>query len=557
MQNYQTKYQEWCRNPFFDENTKQELLSLQNEKEIEDRFYKDLEFGTAGLRGIMGAGTNRMNPYTVGRATLGLGRFLLERFPDARKKGVVIGFDTRNQSDSLAKSAALVLTALEIPVRLFDQPVPTPVLSFSVRHFGCVSGIVLTASHNPPQYNGYKAYDQYGCQLGIEDAEKVISKVQEISDWSEIPTKGNEDLITLIGNETLSLFTDTVLRQSVFSDENAKKALSLIYTPIHGTGRVCVQDILRKDGFTGVRVVREQEMPDGNFPTVKSPNPEERGALQMGIELAGKTGADLVIGTDPDADRIGVAVSHGGEMILLSGNQVGALLVDFILKNKTVLGENPVVITTIVTSDLGKAIAEKRGCTVQQVLTGFKFIGEKITAFEKEQAQKDPEAHHFVFGYEESYGYLAGTHARDKDAVVAAMLIAEMTAFHKKNGKTLQDALEEIYAEFGYYLDTLDSFTLQGKEGLERISQIMTELRQDPHFLPGVEKTLDFETGVETLPCSNVLKFYLSSGGWVAARPSGTEPKIKFYYSIREENREKAEKTLETIRQTIKAKTGL
>lgn len=557
MLSYQEKYKEWCSSPAFDDDTKKELAALADEKEIEERFYKDLEFGTAGLRGIMGAGTNRVNRYTVGKATLGLAKYLLENDPEKAKKGVVIGYDTRNNSDSLAKISADVLTAFGIPVYLFDQPVPTPVLSFSVRHFGTASGIVLTASHNPPAYNGYKVFDPRGYQIGIEEAEAVLAKMNEMEDWASIPQKGNDALLTMVGDEVLDLFTTVVLRQSTVSDAETKKALKLVYTPIHGTGRKPVLQILEKDGFTDVTVVAEQEMPDGNFPTVKSPNPEERGALLMGIEMAEKIGADIVVGTDPDADRIGCAVMHKGKMSLLTGNQVGALLVDFLLKTKTVLGTNPVVITTIVTGDMGLAIAKKHGCLTQQVLTGFKFIGEKVTGFEAEQADGKADAHHFVLGYEESYGYLAGTHARDKDAVVAAMLIAEMAAYHKKNGKTLVDALEDLYTEHGFFLDKVESFTLQGKEGLERIGEIMTLLRANPDFLPNVETVLDYSKGVEDLPRSNVLKFYLKGGSWVAARPSGTEPKIKFYYCIREKDRSTAEETLSRLQSIIREKTDL
>lgn len=557
MTNVETQYRIWCENDAFDEETRRELLKLTDPKEIEDRFYKDLEFGTAGLRGVMGAGTNRMNRYTVGRATMGLAQYLIEKFPEAKERGVVIGYDTRNQSDTLSRAAADVFTAMGIPTKLFSFAVPTPTLSFAVRHFGCVSGVVVTASHNPPQYNGYKAYDETGCQLGIEAAEAVIAKVNAIGDWSSIPTAGNDALLEMVGAETVEAYTNTVLKQQSFFDAEAKKALKLVYTPIHGSGRIPVLQILEKDGFTDVSVVPEQEMPDGNFPTVKSPNPEERGALLMGIELARKIGADLVIGTDPDSDRIGCAVRQGDEMVLLSGNAQGALLADFLLKNKTVLGSNPVIINTIVSSDLGKRIALAHGCELQQVLTGFKFIGERITQFEKEQKEHAETAHHFVLGYEESYGYLAGTHARDKDAVVASMLIAEMCAYHKKNGKTLCDALEELYLEHGYFLDALDSFTLQGKEGIERIGEIMREIRADHSFLPNVDKVLDYETGIDGLPKANVLKFYFHGGSWLAARPSGTEPKIKFYYSICEENRQKAEESLARLKAAVREKTGL
>lgn len=557
MNDYKKIYTSWCEDSFLDNETKKELISLTDEKEIEDRFYKDLEFGTAGLRGIMGAGTNRMNRYTVGRATLGLAKFLLEKFPEAKEKGVVIGYDTRNQSDTLSRRTAEIFTALGIPVYLFDQPVPTPVVSFAIRHLGCVSGVVLTASHNPPAYNGYKAYDSHGCQLGVEEADVVLKNILCITDFSTVPETGNDALITSVGDELLEKYTDAVLIQSTVKEIEIKKELSLVYTPIHGSGRKPVLMALRKDGFEKVFVVKEQEMPDGNFPTVKSPNPEERGALAMGIALADEVGADLVIGTDPDADRVGVAARKNGEMVLLTGNQVGALLLDFLLKTKTVLGSSPVVITTIVTGEMGKVIAEKAGVEVRHVLTGFKFIGEQVTLFEEEQKKDPATAHHFVLGYEESYGYLAGTHTRDKDAQVASLLIAEMAAYHKARGKSLADALNELYTEHGYFLDRVESFTLQGKDGLEKISAMMETLRRENNILPDVKECIDYATGQGNLPRANVMKFHLGGGSWVAARPSGTEPKIKFYYCIREETAEKANAALEILQKALYPKLGL
>ncbi len=557
MLSYQENYALWSKDPAFDEETRQEVLALRDEKEIEERFYKDLEFGTAGLRGIMGAGTNRINSYTVGRATLGLARHLEKKFPNGKKDGVVIAYDTRMNSDTLARRTADVFTACGFRVYLFDQCVPTPTLSFAVRHFHCVSGVVLTASHNPPIYNGYKAYDETGCQIGIEEAESVLSEIGAIRDWGSLPQKGNDDLLTFVGKELIHAFTDAVLTQSTFEDRKAKENLKLVYTPIHGTGHVPVLQILEKDGFRDVTVVEEQRLPDGKFPTVKSPNPEERGALEMGIALAERIGADLVIGTDPDADRIGCAVRHRGETVLLSGNQVGALLCDFLLQNRTGLEKRPVVINTIVTGDMGRAIAEGRGAASMQVLTGFKFIGEKVSLFEKEKEESPETARHFVLGYEESYGYLSGTHARDKDAVVASMLIAEMAAFHKKAGKTLVDALNDLYREFGYYLDKVESFTLQGKEGLEEIARIMKTAREEKNILPDVEKILDYKNGLDSLPPSNVLKFYLKGGSWVAMRPSGTEPKIKFYYCIRSADEKGAEKAFTSIRKALVEKFGL
>ncbi len=553
---YKTKYNQWLKCPAFDKETKAELGALTDEKEIEERFYKDLEFGTAGLRGIMGAGTNRINRYTVGKASLGLAMYLKEAFPDAAKRGVVIACDTRNNSTLLAKSAADVFTAEGIPARLFHAPVPTPVLSFAVRHFGCCAGVVVTASHNPSAYNGYKAYDETGCQLGPDAADKVLKVMESVTDWSRIPTKGDDSLLTVIGAETLEIFENTVLKQSTFHDEKAKKELKIVYTPIHGTGLLPITHVLAKDGFTNVSIVEEQTTPDGNFPTVKSPNPEEQWALQMGMDLAEKIGADLVIGSDPDADRVGTAVRHGGKMNLLTGNQIGALLVDFLFKNRTVLGTNPTVITSIVTSEMGPKIAQANGGCAQQVLTGFRFIGNAITAFENEIREKKADARHFLIGYEESYGYLVGTHARDKDAVVAAMLVAEMAAWHKAQGKTLIDALEELYKEYGYYLDTVKAFSLQGKEGIERIAAIMAELRAEPDFLPEAE-VLDYKNGVDGFPPTNALKFRFKDGSWISARPSGTEPKIKFYYCIRGKDKADAEAKFNTLHSAVLAKTGL
>lgn len=553
MENYHKTARFWAESSVFDEKTRAEVAALTDEKEIEDRFYKDLEFGTAGLRGIMGAGTNRINPYTVGRATAGLAKFLLATDPDAKKKGVAIGFDTRNQSDVLARSAADILTAFGIPVYLYDQPVPTPALSFAVRYLGCVSGVVLTASHNPPAYNGYKAYDATGCQLGVQESLKVTEYVENTR-FEEIPSCKNDALLTMIGDDVLDAFTNAVLASSVAIPASAKEALKIVYTPIHGTGRKPVQQILKKDGFTDVVIVPEQEKPDGNFPTVKSPNPEERGALKMGMDLAQKNGADLLIGTDPDADRIGCAVRHNGNMELISGNQMGILLVDFLCRKKRDPKKNNVFIKTVVTGDLSMSIAQKYGCEMIEVLTGFRFIGQKVTGFEKEKAERLPNAHEFLLGFEESYGYLAGTHARDKDSVVAAMLIAEMTALHKSEGKTLIDALDAIYAEYGYCLDTVNSFTLQGKEGIERIGEIMKELRASHDFLPGVVRFADYSRGVSDLPKSNVLKFYFASGSWLVARPSGTEPKIKFYFYSIGKDREDAAAKNEKICQDILAK---
>lgn len=552
MKSYRDEYKAWLTEPCYDEETKKELEALTDEKEIEDRFYTELEFGTAGLRGIMGAGTNRMNRYTVGKATLGLARYLLETFPDAKERGVVIACDTRNNSRAFSRRAADVLTACGIRTRLFSFAVPTPVLSFSVRHFGACAGIVVTASHNPSAYNGYKAYNEAGCQLGIEAAEEVIGKIREIRDMASVPETGDPALLIEIGEETLDAFLDAVLTQSTFTDEKAKRDLSIVYTPIHGTGLLPITKVFARDGFENVTVVEAQSTPDGNFPTVKSPNPEDRGALQMGIDLAEKLDADIVIGSDPDADRVACAVKHKGEMILLSGNQVGALFLDFLLKHRDMQEKNPVVISSIVTSEMGRAVAKKYGCKARQVLTGFRFIGEAMDEMQKAGRFDD-----FVLGYEESYGYLVGGHARDKDAVVGAMLLAEMAAFHKKEGRTLAGALEGLYKDVGFYLDRVLSFTLSGKEGLERIGAIMAELREQADLFPDTKCVLDYKKGVDGLPSSNVLKFCFTDGSWIAARPSGTEPKIKFYYSLRGESAADAEAKFASLSAIVSQKTGL
>ncbi len=554
---YRKEYERWCTDPAFDEETKKELRALTDEKEIEDRFYTSLEFGTAGLRGVMGAGTNRMNPYTVGKATLGLAEYLLKEVKDAAKRGVAVAFDTRNRSREFAQRTAEILTAKGIRVFLFDQPAPIPVLSYTVRALGCAAGVVITASHNPPAYNGYKAYDETGCQLGVEEAAKVLSFVNAVPNESCIPKEGNDALLTMLGDKEIGDFVDVVLRQSVLKDAAAKAALSIVYSPIHGSGRVPVTLALKKDGFTNVSVVKAQEMPDGDFPTVESPNPESRATLAMAIEQGKACGADLAFGTDPDADRFGCAVREGDDFTMLNGNQVGALLVDFLLKMKKDPGENPVLIKTVVTGELGAAIARKKGCEVVEVLTGFRFIGEKITSFEKEQAERRPGARSFLMGYEESYGYLVGTHARDKDSVVTSLLVSEMAAYYKKEGKTLLDALRTIYSQYGYYLDQVESFTLKGKEGLERIRAIMADLRARTDVLPNVARVIDFSKGVDGLPKSNVLKFMLKDGSWIVARPSGTEPKLKFYYSLRAENEAKARETLDLCRKALCEAEGL
>lgn len=525
-------YEYWLT---FDEETEKELKSITDKAELEDRFYKNLEFGTGGLRGIMGAGANRMNKYTVSKATKGLADYLNDSV--CGEKSVAIAYDSRNNSKLFAETAAGVLCAEKIKVFLFDTLMPTPVLSFAVRHHSCSAGIVITASHNPKEYNGYKVYDENGCQLVPKIADRVISYVNAVEDiknifCEDIDRAQKDGMLVYIGEETLNAFLSQVKKQSIYSEVSGLKT---VYTPLHGTGNVPVRKIL--EGMN-VSVVKEQEKPDGNFSTVLSPNPEEKDALTLALKQAKEENADLVIGTDPDCDRVGVGVRHSGDYVLLTGNQTGALLTDFILKfKKDSLPDNAAVVKTIVTSGLGAAIAEKYGVDSVQTLTGFKYIGEKICRWEKSGEKS------FVFGYEESYGYLAGTHARDKDAVSASMLIAQMAAYHKNHGKTLVDALNEIYDEFGYYYDCLETFVLKGKEGAEKIRSSMTLLRKNGESIfDNLEALRDYSKGVDNLPKENVLRFDFKDGSWVAIRPSGTEPKLKIYFSIKGSNKEEAEK---------------
>lgn len=510
----------------FDPETAAELNAVTDEKEIEDRFYKDLAFGTGGLRGVMGAGANRMNVYTVGKATQGLADYLKNTVQG--DKTVAVAYDSRNNSRRFAERTAGVLAANGIKVFLFETLMPTPVLSFAVRYHRCNAGVVVTASHNPKEYNGYKVYDEKGCQLVPQYANQVIACVNAVTDLMAVPCLSLEDavekgLVEMIGQGTLDAFLAEVKKQSVYEE---KSDIKIIYTPLHGTGNIPVRSILKD---MNVSVVKEQELPDGNFSTVRSPNPEEKDALSIALKQAGAEDADLVIGTDPDCDRVGIGVKHDGEFTLLTGNQTGALLVDFILSNrKASLNDKSTVVKTIVTSELGANIAKSYGLQIDETLTGFKYIGEKICNYE-ETGEKE-----YVFGYEESYGYLAGTHARDKDAVVSSMLIAQMAAYYYNKGKTLWDVLQDIYAKYGFYLDCLDNYVLKGKEGAEKIKDIMDVLRKDKGAMLGdVKEMKDYEPGLDGLPKENVLKYVLTDGSWVAVRPSGTEPKLKIYYSIR------------------------
>lgn len=554
MGTYRETFEYWKNDPFFDEATRAELASLTDEREIEDRFYRDLEFGTGGLRGVMGAGTNRMNQYNVRRATTGFAQFLLDTYGDAAKtRGVAIAFDSRNRSQEFAHEAALTMAAAGIPAYLFTILSATPLLSFAVRHLGCAGGIVITASHNPKEYNGYKAYDETGCQLGLEDAAAVIDRVgavditaTRVMDEDAARTAG---LYHEIGREVLDAFEAAVETQAHELPAEARAALKIVYSPLHGTGNVPVREVLAHQGFTGVRIVAAQEKPDGNFSTVRSPNPEERDALRLAIEQAEAEGADLVLGTDPDCDRVGIAVRGKDGFQLFSGNQTGALLVNYVLTRRAAaLNPKSTLVKTIVTSEFGADIAKKHGLQVVDTLTGFKFIGDRMNRYEKDGSQE------FVMGYEESYGYLVGTHARDKDAVVASMLICEMAAYYLAQGKTLVDVLAGLYEEYGMYLDVLDSYTLKGKDGAERIRAISAQLRQrGVSLMPDVTELLDYTQGVGDLPKSDVLKYRFADGSWMAVRPSGTEPKIKVYYSVRRPTREEAEQVLAERRAVMNA----
>lgn len=539
---YREKYQQWLS--FLDPESKEELEKITNEKELEDRFYKDLAFGTGGLRGIMGIGSNRMNRYTVGKATFGLAHYLQSK--NSGELSVVIAYDSRNNSSDFARIAAGIFASCGFKVYLFSYLVPVPVLSFSTHYLGCTAGVMITASHNPKEYNGYKVYDSKGCQFCTEDAKGAIGYINAVEDFTSIPFCDEHENITMIGDKVLDAFIAEVKKQSLYEE---KSDLKIVYTPLHGTGNIPVRRVL--EGMN-VSVVKSQELPDGNFSTVRSPNPEEKDALNIAIQQAKEMGADLVLGTDPDCDRVGIAVKDGGEYKLFTGNQTGALLVNFVLTmKKEQLNPKSTLVKTIVTSELGANIARKFGLNIEETLTGFKYIGDKINHYEETGEGE------FVIGYEESYGYLVGTHARDKDAVVSSMLICQMAAWYKNQGKTLVEALNDIYSEYGYYLDTLDSFVLKGKDGAEKIQNLMTVFRSEgAKMFDGVEKIIDYSLGVGDLPKENVLKYIFTDGSWMAVRPSGTEPKIKVYYSIQDKDRESAAARLDKIRKTVNGVIG-
>ena len=553
MNTYQETYQEWLNNDYFDQEAKSELLKIQNdEKEIEDRFYKNLEFGTGGLRGVIGAGTNRINKYTVRRATFGLANYILEKCgEEGKSKGVVIAYDSRYKSEEFCIEAAKTLAACGIKTYIFDSLRPTPQLSFAVRHLGCVAGIVITASHNPPEYNGYKVYWTDGGQVCPDIAKEIITEVNKIEDYSTIPTTdSNSELIVTLDEDVDRAFCDAVKKQVINQEliNKVGKDLKIIFTPIHGTGNLPIRKVLKEVGFKNVSVVKEQEMPDSNFSTVAYPNPEEKEVFDIAIEMAKKDGADIIIGTDPDCDRVGVVVKdNDGEYIVLNGNQVGSLLVDYVMSNKAEeIKEmhNPMIVKTIVTSELGAEIAKSYNVGCVDTLTGFKFIGEKIHQYEEDNSAT------FIMGYEESYGYLVGTHARDKDGVVSALLISEMAAYYYDKGMTLYEGLQEVYKKYGYYREELQSITLKGIDGMEQIKSIMNTFRtSNIEEIAGIKvaELKDYSQGIDNLPKSDVLKFILEDNSWIAVRPSGTEPKIKFYYGCNGAERELVDNKLEEI----------
>lgn len=554
----QEQYELWLNDQAIDEATKEELRSIsEDSKEIEDRFYRDLEFGTGGLRGVIGAGTNRMNAYTVARATQGLAQFLLKS--DSAAPSVVIAYDSRNQSPEFALEAAKVLAGNGIKAYVFESLRTTPELSFAVRYLKASAGIVITASHNPPEYNGYKVYGSDGGQLVPDQAEQVIGEIREIQSFADVRRLSRADaekqgLLSWIGEDVDAAYISAVTSVSRNSElvRRMSDDFRIVYTPLHGAGNLSVRAALAGIGFSQVHVVAEQELPDANFSTVKSPNPEEREAFTLAIREAKRIDADIIIGTDPDCDRMGAVVKDAqGEYFVLSGNQSGAIMVDYLLRSLQERGELPangVVVKTIVTSEMGAAIAQNYGAKVVNTLTGFKYIGEKMTQYERTGELQ------FLFGYEESYGYLAGTYARDKDAVVASMLICEAAAYYKSQGKTLYDVLQELYSKYGYFLEKLESRTLKGKDGVEKIQSIMQDWRANaPAELNGlrVVKIEDFSQGLYGLPVENVLKYTLEDDSWFCLRPSGTEPKIKVYFAVRGTSGEGAASAIQRLVQTV------
>ena len=568
---WKKEYERWNTFASLDIELKQELEEMkQDVKKIEDSFYKNLEFGTGGMRGELGAGTNRLNVYTVRKATEGLAQFIEKQGEEAKARGVVVAYDSRHKSPEFAMEVAATLGAHGITTYVFESLRPTPVLSFAVRHLHTVSGIVLTASHNPPEYNGYKVYGEDGGQLPPKEADELISYVNAVEDELTVEVADVEQLkadglLHIIGQEVDDAYA-AELNNVIINKEMVQKVgkdLKIVFTPLHGTSNISVRRGLEEVGFTDVTVVKEQELPDPNFSTVKSPNPEEHAAFEYAIRDGEKIGADVLIATDPDADRLGVAVrNHDGEFQVLTGNQTGALMLDYLLSQKKengTLPENGVVLKTIVTSEIGRTIAKAYGLDTVDTLTGFKFIGEKIKQYE-ESGQYE-----FQFGYEESYGYLIKPFCRDKDAVQSVLFACEVAAYYKAQGKTLYDGLLEVFEKHGYFREGLVSLTLKGKDGAEQIQNLMTTFRGNcPVEVAGLKVTIaeDYKASLRTkiigdgteeihLPKSNVLKYYLEDGSWFCLRPSGTEPKIKFYFGVQGSTLQHSEEKLESIKNDI------
>ena len=570
MNNYLEEYKKWCENPLFDEETKKELLEIKdNEEEIKDRFYKELEFGTAGLRGVIGMGTNRMNKYTVGKATQGLANFIIKK--GAQEKGVVISYDSRKMSPEFSKLTALILNANGIKTYVMDKLRPVPELSFAVRELKAIAGVMITASHNPPKYNGYKVYWEDGAQIVPPNDKDIITEVRSIKDYSEIKTISEEDarekgLYKEIGKEIDDRYIEElkkcVLNPDVIKEQG--KHLKIVYTPLHGAGNEMVQRILKELGFENVYVVPEQEKPDGNFPTVSYPNPEDPKAFKMALELAKEKDADVVLATDPDSDRLGIYAkdSKTGEYKNYTGNMSALLIAEYEIsqkREKGLLPENGMMIKTIVSTNLTDAVAKEYGLELIEVLTGFKYIGEVIRKSEENNDKK------YVFGFEESYGCLIGTYARDKDGIGAVMALCEAAAYYKSKGLTLWDQMINIYEKYGYYKEGQVSIVLEGADGAEKIKSMMTSMREKNIDKIGEYKVLEFrdydkniiknmqteevkETG---LPKSNVLYYDLENNSWCCVRPSGTEPKIKLYMGIKADSMDKAERKLEELKQAM------
>ena len=572
MEDYKVRYQEWLNNPVFDEETKKQLEEIKdNNEEIKDRFYKNLEFGTAGLRGVIGAGTNRMNKYTVTKATQGLANYIIKK--GGQEKGVAIAYDCRIMSEEFSMQTALCLNANGIKTYRFDSLRPTPELSFAVRELGCIAGIVITASHNPPEYNGYKVYWDDGAQIVEPIDKEIIEEVNNVTDFSKIKSMSKEDAIksglyNVIGKEIDDRYIEELKKLIVNQEaiDEMQKDIKIVYTPLHGTGNVPVQRILKEIGFENVYVVKEQEKPDGKFPTVSYPNPEDPNAFKLALELAKKVDADVILANDPDADRLGVYAkdSKTGEYMQFTGNMTGNLVAEYILsqkKEKGTLPKNGAIIKTIVSSNLTDAIAKEYGVKLFSTLTGFKNIAKIIRGFEE-----DGGSYNCLFSYEESYGCIIGTHARDKDGIVAVMTLCEAAAYYKMNGMTLWDQMNNMYKKYGYYKEKQFSITLKGAEGAEQIKKMMENLRNNPPSAIGKYKVLSVgdynsqiihnnETGKETntnLPKSNVLYYELEDDAWCCVRPSGTEPKIKFYMGVKEKSMEEAERQLQNIEDNMK-----